>query len=249
VDETWLYGRGRVLRWTGVTFTVAAFGLADLPPFATYLGKGWIEESAAANGFTLVTVVLLACTAVVGGAVLRVAGGVFYGLGDPPGEDPQTRQEASEETGETAGNRDRTPLTMIAPPLVLAVAAVVIGLLPQLGPTVQNAAVRLQDRAGYAATVLSGARVAHPVAPEPPEETGVSAADLATGAGSAAGAVLLAGLALYRRRLPLLRRGWPGSAVLATASRVVQSGVVNDYVAWAVLGLAVLGGTLALAVR
>jgi len=90
------------------------------------------------------------------------------------------------------------------------------------------------------------------VTPEPPEETGVSAADLATGAGSAAGAVLLAGAALYRRRLPLLRRRrrpWPGSTALARASRAVQSGVVNDYVAWAVLGLAVLGGTLALAVR
>jgi len=64
--------------------------------------------------------------------------------------------------------------------------------------------------------------------------------------------VLLAGAALYRRRLPLLRRRrgpWPGSTALARASRVVQSGVVNDYVAWAVLGLAVLGGTLALAVR
>jgi multicomponent Na+:H+ antiporter subunit D len=252
VNETWLHGRGRALRWTGVIFTVAAFGLADLPPFATYLGKGWIEESAAAHGLMLVTVVLLACTAVVGGAVLRVAGGVFFGLGDPPSEDPETRKEASEETGETAGGRGWTPLTMLAPPLILTAAAVVLGLLPQLGTFVQGAAVRLQDQAGYAATVLSGARVAHPVAPEPPEETEVSAADLATGAGSAAGAVLLAGVALYRRRLPLLRqrRGpRPGSPALARASRVVQSGVVNDYVAWAVLGLAVLGGTLALAVR
>jgi multicomponent Na+:H+ antiporter subunit D len=252
VNETWLHGRGRALRWTGVIFTVAAFGLADLPPFATYLGKGWIEESAAAHSLTLVTVVLLACTAVVGGAVLRVAGGVFFGLGDPPGEDQETRKEASEETGETTGGRSRTPLTMLAPPLILTAAAAVLGLLPQLGTSVQGAAVRLQDQAGYAATVLSGARVTHPVAPEPPEETGVSAADLATGAGSAAGAVLLAGAALYRRRLPLLRRRrrpWPGSTALARASRAVQSGVVNDYVAWAVLGLAVLGGTLALAVR
>jgi hypothetical protein len=30
---------------------------------------------------------------------------------------------------------------------------------------------------------------------------------------------------------------------------VVQSGVVNDYVAWAVLGFAAIGGTLALALR
>ena len=103
VNETWLHGRGRALRWTGVIFTLAALGLADMPPFATYLGKGWIDATALGHGAALVPAVLLACTAVVGGAVLRVAGGVFYGLGDPPGEDPQTAAEASEETGETAG--------------------------------------------------------------------------------------------------------------------------------------------------
>ena len=249
VNETWLHGRGRGLRWTGVIFTLAAFGLADLPPFATYRGKGWIDATALGHGAALVLVVLLACTVVVGGAVLRVAGGVFFGLGDPPGEDPETAAEASEETGETAGGRGRSPLTMLLPPLALVVAAAVIGLLPQLGPAAQAGAVRLQDQPAYAATVLSGARVAHPAAPEPPEETGVTTADVVSGLGSAAGAVVLAGLALYRRRLPLVRRApGPGSG-LSGVFRVVQSGVVNDYVAWAVLGLAAIGGTLALSIR
>ena len=40
VNETWLHGRARHLRVTGVVFTLAALGLADLPPFATFLGKG-----------------------------------------------------------------------------------------------------------------------------------------------------------------------------------------------------------------
>jgi multicomponent Na+:H+ antiporter subunit D len=249
VNETWLHGRGRGLRWTGVIFTLAAFGLADLPPFATYRGKGWIDATALGHGAALVPAVLLACTVVVGGAVLRVAGGVFFGLGDPPGEDPQTAAEASEETGETAGGRGRSPLTMLLPPLALVVAAALIGLLPQAGPAVQAAAVRLQDQPAYAATVLSGARVAHPAAPEPPEETGVTTADVVSGLGSAAGAVVLAGLALYRRRLPLLRRAPGPGPGLSGFFRAVQSGVVNDYVAWAVLGLAALGGTLALALR
>ena len=94
VNETALHGRGRQLRVTGVVFTLAAFGLADLPPFATFLGKGWIEDSGAARGLTWITVVLVACSVLVGGAVLRVAGGVFYGLGDPPGEDPQMAAES-----------------------------------------------------------------------------------------------------------------------------------------------------------
>ena len=98
VNETWLHGRGRRLPVTGVIFTAAALGLADLPPFGTFLGKGWIEDSAAAPWLTAI---LLVCGILVGGAVLRVAGGVFYGLGDPPGEDPRMAAEANEETGET----------------------------------------------------------------------------------------------------------------------------------------------------
>ena len=59
--------------------------------------------------------VFCACTVLTAGAVLRVAGGVFYGLGDPPGEDPQMAAEANEETGETESGRQRTPLTMLVP--------------------------------------------------------------------------------------------------------------------------------------
>jgi multicomponent Na+:H+ antiporter subunit D len=40
VNEPWLHGRGRPLRVTGVVFTLAGLGLADLPSFATFLGKG-----------------------------------------------------------------------------------------------------------------------------------------------------------------------------------------------------------------
>ena len=79
---------------------------------------------------------LIACSVLVGGAVLRVAGGVFYGLGDPPAEDPLMAAEASEETSETEDGRRRTPLTMIVPPAVLVAAAIVVGLLPHLGPAV-----------------------------------------------------------------------------------------------------------------
>ena len=50
VNETWLHGRGRRLRVTGVIFTLAALGLADLPPFATYLGQGWIAGSGGTHG-------------------------------------------------------------------------------------------------------------------------------------------------------------------------------------------------------
>ena len=249
VNETWLHGRGRRLPVTGVVFTLAALGLADLPPFATYLGKGWIEDTGAARGAVWVAVVLIACSVLVGGAVLRVAGGVFYGLGDPPAEDPEMAREASEEKSETDAGKQRTPRTMIVPPALLVLAAIAVGLLPHLGPVVQAAAVRFQDQAAYNSAVLFGTHVTHPVALYAAETTRITLADVASGAGSAAGALILAALALYRRRIPLLRRGGEPGLVLVGPVRRFQSGVVNDYVTWVVVGMACIGAALAFSIR
>ncbi|HEX3921339.1 MAG TPA: proton-conducting transporter membrane subunit [Streptosporangiaceae bacterium] len=249
VNESWLHGRARHLRVTGMVFTVAAFGLADLPPFATFAGKAWVEASAAGRDLSWITVVMIVSSVLVGGAVLRVAGGVFYGLGDPPGEDPQMAEQASEETSETMPSRGRTPLSMIVPAAVLVLAAVGIGVLPHLGSVVQAAAVRFQDQAAYNATVLGGAHPAHPAAAFSMEKTGLTVADVASGAGSAIGALLLALAALYWRRLPVLRRGFEPGAGLVRPIRAFQSGVINDYVTWIVLGIACLGGVMALAFR
>jgi multicomponent Na+:H+ antiporter subunit D len=249
VNETWLHGRGRPLRLTGVVFTLAGLGLADLPPFATFLGQGYIDTSAGAHAVPWTLAVFIVCGILTGGAVLRVAGGVFYGLGDPPSEDPGMAKAAAEEKSETDSGKQRTPLTMIIPPAVLVAAALVMGLVTQLGPAVQAAAIRFEDQAGYNATVLAGAHVLHPVTIAAAESTGITATDVLTGAGSALGALVLAFLALYWRRLPLLRRGYEPGAGLTAPLRRFQSGVVNDYVTWVVLGLACLGGVLALVVR
>ena len=91
---------------------------------------------------------------------------------------------------------------MIVPAAVLAVAAIVVGLLPHLGGVLQAAAVRFQDQSGYAGTVLSGVQVTHPAAVYPAEPSGVTLAGVLSGAASAAGGLVLAGLALYWRRIP-----------------------------------------------
>jgi multicomponent Na+:H+ antiporter subunit D len=249
VNETWLHGRGRRLRATGVIFTLAALGLADLPPFGTYLGLGWLTSSGGAHGMAWLIVPLVFASVLVGAAVLRVAGGVFYGLGDPPGETLQMAEESSEETSETDEDKQRTPLSMIVPPAVLVAAAAVLGLLPRLGSVVQAAAVRFQDQPAYNATVLRGARIAHVTAPYRAGPAGVTVTDLAIGLGTAAGAVFLAFLALYWRRLPVLRRGFEPGSGLVRPLRRLQSGVVNDYVTWIVIGVACLGGALAFSIH
>ena len=254
VNESWLHGRARHLRVTGVVFTAAALGLADLPPFATFAGKGWIEASGDGRGLVWVSIVQIVCSVLVGGAVLRVAGGVFYGLGDPPAEDPQMAREASEEKSETVQGKDRTPLSMIIPAAGLVAAALVagvlaVGVLPALNHAIQAAAVRFQDPAAYNAAVLAGRATAHPAALFAGGDTGITAGDLAVGAASAAAAVVLAGLALYWRRLPLPRRRAGSGPVLAGPVQAFQSGVINDYVTWIVVGAACVGGILAVALR
>ena len=250
VNETWLHGRGRHLRVTGVMFTLAALGLADLPPFGTFLGKGWITDSV--GGGPWLAAVFFACTVLTAGAVLRVAGGVFYGLGDPPAEDTRMAAEANEETGETESGRQRTPLTMLVPPCVLValgVAAGIAAMTPRWAAALESAATRFEDQRAYASLVLNGVRTAHPAALYPQAPATVTAVSLITALCSVAGAVLLALAALYWRRLPLLRRGYEPAPGLAAATRRFQSGVINDYITWLVTGVAALGGILATIIR
>lgn len=249
VDEARLHGAGRQLRGTGVVFSLAALGLADLPFFATYLGKGWVEDSAAGRGLVWLAVVFVFCSILVGGAVLRVAGGVFYGLGDPPGEDPQMAAESSEEKSETDLGKRRTPLSMIVPPALLVAAAFAAGLLPGIGRAVEAAALRFTDQRAYDTAVLFGRHVTRISSVYPVEPAGVTAADLLIATGSAVGALALAGAALYWRRLPVLRRGFEPGAGLVQSIRRFQSGVINDYVTWLVVGIASLGLVLAFAIR
>jgi multicomponent Na+:H+ antiporter subunit D len=229
VNETALHGAGRRLRATGIVFTLAALALADLPVFATGLGKGWVQDSAAWRGLGWITAVLLGCSILVGGAVLRVAGGVFFGLGDPPGEDPQMAAQSSEETSETTRGKRLTPLVMIVPAAALVAAALALGVLPHLGAAVEAAAVRFTDQGGYAAAVLAGRDVIHPVTRYGSQPAVRTLASLLTGTASAVGALLLAFVALYWRRLPLLRHGLePGRGLVRPITRF-QSGMVNDY--------------------
>ena len=250
VNETWLHGRGRRLPVTGVIFTAAALALADLPPFGTFLGKGWIEDSAAAPWLTAV---FIACGVLVGGAVLRFAGGVFYGLGDPPGEDPQMAAEANEELpGETDEARQRTPLSMLVPAAALTalgLAAGIAAMAPKVATGLEAAAARFQDQPGYIATVLSGARVTRAMPLYPVSPADVTVASVVTALCSVLGAAALALAALYWRRLPLLRRGYEPSAGLTVPIRRFQSGVINDYITWLIAGVATLGGLLAIVIR
>ena len=117
VNETWLHGRGRPSAGHRRGVHAGRPGPGGPPPFGTFLGQGYIDDQCRTHGAPWTMAVFIVCGILTGGAVLRVAGGVFYGLGDPPPEDPGMAKAADEEKSETDSGKQRTPLTMIIPPL------------------------------------------------------------------------------------------------------------------------------------
>ncbi|MET7378024.1 complex I subunit 5 family protein [Streptomyces sp. NPDC005526] len=219
VDELALHGRARELRGVAVMFAVGALALAGLPPFGTGLGKAVAEEAVGGP----LTVVYVLASAVTGGAVLRVTGRVFLGLGPRPEEHPEEYVEehpedettGSGEQPETLHRLTRVPGTMRAVPGVLLAAALAVGVAPGFAGLVARA-VNESGSGGAAGLVhWTGTGVL----------LGLLSALLATG---------LAAVAVTRPG-PLSEPDW------ALPLRRLQSGHIGDYVAWLLVGTTLLG--------
>jgi multicomponent Na+:H+ antiporter subunit D len=244
VSQRHLWAAGLRLRGTAVVFVLGGLLLASLPPSAAFLGKSMLDDSLIAIGYGWVVAVIVIASILTGGAVLLAAARVFGGLGRRPDPDRYDEEEGPEpET--SGGRRDRTPAVMYGPALVLAVAALAIGLIPGIDDAATAAADRFTDRGAYATEVLAGRREPVPELSAPP----LRSIDWPLGVGSVVGAVVVARLALRRRR----PAGALGAVSLAASSlvegmRAVHSGRISDYVTWLVAGAALLGGLVALAV-
>ncbi|MEV0091207.1 proton-conducting transporter membrane subunit [Streptomyces sp. NPDC050738] len=157
------------------------------------------------------TVLFVAVSAVTAGAVLRVAARVFLGLGPRPTGDPAQETDGEGEKPETTAQLGRVPATMAAVPAVLLAGSLAVGLAPGL----------------TAATGRAFGVPAH-------EAPHWSPAGLLLGLVSAALAV---GLATAAVRAPAHQEpyGWTGPL------RRLHSGHIGDYVAWLLMGAALLG--------
>ena len=238
VDEVELHGRGRDLPVTGALFGVAALAIASVPPFGPFAGKSLIEEAAHTQGFWWVAPLFVVTSAIAGGAILRAALGVFLGLGDPHPPALEEEEEAETRERETEGARDRTPLVMIVPTVLLLAAGLAIAFVPDVAAGFERAAVRFQDRAAYAAQVLHAHLVALPSAHA---TGGPKTSSYLYGAASVLGALVAALAALY---IPRARISTPGLGAAARALRAWHSGHIGDYVTWLVVGVVVLGWAL-----
>ena len=239
VDEHDLFGRARDHRVAGCTFVLGALALAGLPPFGTGLGKSLLDDAGHSPALTVLT---LAVSALTGGAVLRVALRVYFGVGPRPArESTPDIVTGRDEEPDTRPPHARTPVGMSAAIALLLAGGLAVGVVPGLTAAVGPAAAAFTDQHGYVAQAL-GRRVAATAAPV----TEWTTAGVLTGLLAAVLAVLVAFACLYARRSPVwLRRPaerlWP---VLGGLHRV-HSGHVGDYAAWLVFGAAALAGLLA----
>ncbi|MGW2567182.1 complex I subunit 5 family protein [Streptomyces sp. NPDC001537] len=212
VDEHALHGRARRLRGVAVLYAAGALGLAGLPPFGTALGKSVAEEAVGGP----LSVVYVAASAVTAGAVLRVAARVFLGLGPTPPDHGAYETTGSGEEPETGHRVSRVPGPMTVVPTVLLAAALAVGVVPGFAGLVAH---------GMSEAGSGGVLVSTPQWTLPGVLLGLASTLLAVG---------LAAVAVTRPEL-LAAPDW------ALPLRRLQSGHVGDYVAWVLVGAALLG--------
>jgi multicomponent Na+:H+ antiporter subunit D len=248
VDELKLRGRGMQdagLRFVGVLFVASGIVLAGAPMVGVFLGKSLGEASVEKAGFGWTVAVFVLASGLTAGAILRAAGSIFCGWGeDEPPEVAQPQQGDVE--AETLEPHDRTPATMVIPPALLTLAALLVSVAPGLEDAVQHAAVRFVQTSAYADTVLHGRDTFVALPTE-----GLKATDFVWGTLSLLLALAASGLALFGRglveRVPArLRRA--GDAALRPLE-AAQSGHPGDYVAWLTAGAGALCAVLVLALR
>ncbi|HSP36870.1 MAG TPA: complex I subunit 5 family protein [Frankiaceae bacterium] len=240
ISEHVLHGKGRNLEITGGLVVLGGLGLAGLPPFGTGLGKTITEHAAGAHWLPVIGTTIGALT---GSAVLRMWARVFLGVGRPAPEDQSSRhsEEPADRARETGGPHpgERLSATMLVPVILLLVGALVIGLVPALRNWAAHAGAVLMDRPGFAGEVLDG------VAPAPlPVEhvEGWTVERVLIGLIAPALAVVVAVAAVRGVGRAMESR-------LAAPLRIVRglhSGHVGDYIAWQIVGAALLGGIVVL---
>jgi multicomponent Na+:H+ antiporter subunit D len=241
VDELQLHGRGRDLRATGIVFFVAALGLASMPGFATFNGESGILDAAERMGHDWPRAIFFISGMLTAGAVLRVWGRVFHGMGKGKDAEKAGAKEIKDKP-ETDQRSRSIPAVMFAPAVMVVLIAIATGITPGVGHAARTAAVAVEDRAAYQSSVLENAAV--PLRSANEEHTPL-AEELAWSFATTAGAI---GFAFFS-----LSRYWPSRHPLShpialgiRGLRAIHSGHVGDYVAFLTFGVAVYGLVLGL---
>jgi multicomponent Na+:H+ antiporter subunit D len=227
---------GRPMRREGPGIAIAAgiviigaLALADLPPFASSVGKDLLVASAGTAGPLVEGIIAVT---VIGSSAALLAATARAWRGNPPDE-----LSPAEDAAETTTSRGS--VVLLAPPVLLLAVALGLGLVPHLANHALSTAADFTDRRSYDATVLDGRRVKVALPPVPTTTLSARLGDLA----ETAGAVLFALFGLTRRRMQ-------STLTAATAAlHRLHNGHIGDQVTWAIVGLAVLAGLSGVALR
>ncbi len=241
VDEYDLNGEARQILPIGVMMLIGAWGLADLPPFATFFGQKMIDRSSAALHFGWLFGISTFAEAFTAAAVLRFTARAFFGWGQGRAITargaPHIHMEA-----ETHGEHRRVPVFMWAPMAALLLGAALIAVPVRGRSMAERFAFEFESGHIYQAAVLDGRNENVPQAES--EQLLLSWSQVA---------VVLAMLAIAAAALfpksKKLKFAQPTGAALAklvVPLRTLQSGRVGDYVAWFAFGIAAYGGMLLL---
>jgi multicomponent Na+:H+ antiporter subunit D len=224
IDEIDLRGLGRRLAPVGVAMALAGILLGGAPTGLLNLGAGLVDTAASDVGRDWITAAVVVGSATTGAAVLRATGRIFLGWGEMEGEE---RDAPTEQESEKAG---RPLWLMLTPAALLLVIALFTGT-DWASRFALDAASRFIAWDGGASLGVLATPAA--IRPEPPPHPFVPWLTIGL-------ALLIAAHDLGRDKLP---RVW-----LAAADRLVNpllfvvdrlhDGLVGDYVAWILAGLA-----------
>ncbi|MGC2638986.1 MAG: complex I subunit 5 family protein [Acidobacteriaceae bacterium] len=230
VSEPWLFGKAKVLRWTGVLWFLGGLGLAAMPCFALSIGESQVTHQA-----EWTEVIFLIAGGLTAAAVLRAGFRVFAGLGDAG---PVDRMAIVDEEPETDEQNQTIPWYLFVPPLLCLIAAIALTFWSRFADDVASAAGGFMDFQSYAHAVYH--QFSSAVVLAAPHKS--MREDLQPAALRLAFALLVALVAVFHRRIPRLLR-WPSHLEGPMRPlRELQSGHPGDYVAWLTVGSALLGG-------
>lgn len=243
IDEYDLGRSATNLAPIGVMMFLAAWGLAGLPPFATFFGQMRIDELGAEQHLFWLPAVTITAEALTAAAVLRFSGRVFFRFGHGRSMvshgAPHLHSDA-----ETHGQHSKVPVFMWAPMAVLILGAALVAI-PLRGPA-DHSSQRFESAPAYQSAVLqmNVASSALPYQASPPQHESDWWIPLTV-------ALVTIGIvwaALFPKSSETLLAKPMGIALSKSliAVRAFQSGRVGDYVAWFAFGIAAYGAMLLL---
>ena len=226
VDEIGLRGQGARIWPAGIALLLGGLLLGGLPFGLMETGLERIDDAARERHLAIVLVPVAVATFCTGGAILRVAGRIFAGWGASPGEEARSPTEDEREQA------TRPLWLMLAPAaLLLLLALVATGGEERLALAAAQRFVTPNEAALIGAAATQSPPL--PLVASPAQRSWWEWLCLAV-------SIAIAGLDLGRGALPgRLVRAVDGltEAPAAVLARL-HSGLVADYVAWIVVGLA-----------